>query len=361
MDITSGNVRFQISPGKTGVIPFNSAVSIKKTKPTSKLKKKVGDVWISAKGMSLMYVLATHMLQRQIRRIVGFYQYPQDPDKVVFLEVALDGSSVVGSMRLIDESPAQFLDMEGKTFDEMIGNVPGLTGTTGIDLDKIYKGLIPSIRPLFVAILGVTVIMLGVMVYQLVDMTGKQVEEQKPKERPALTVAETNYLSALQYAEMLDKYKALLGRLDKEVALKSVSMTLTATPHDVTYAVNVTYRSFYPFVDSKLDGKHYVFLKSETGTLTRELAGSIRKELKSPYLCLQHFMPYKITERSADEWTIRVEEKSHKKAAQFLMDTYLCPVKIVDFKMDDASLAATYKLSNDAAPVVIAREEAVAK
>lgn len=364
MLITNGDVKVNISSsgskkGSSLTLPFRDTVSLKKTKPITKYKKKMGDIWLGARKMSFLYLAVHYLLKEGKRRMAGFYEMSETTGKYVFIEVLLEGGSVISDFKVIDESPSEFLNMEGKSYDVVFGHQSCLSGCIDdgynivfIDFDKIHKNLTPVIRPAYLVLIVFMLVMIGWMVAMLMPEPPAKVEE-KPKEKPPLTEQEKNFLRAVVSAKLLDRYRDLEREITRDTAFGDVRMAVNASEHSVSGNVDVIFRSYYPFKDSRHDGKWFVFSKSGSENLLREdIQAAQAASFKPPHYCLSRLIKYDTVSRSEGEWIMSVAlvPKSEKdqfeygEVAALLKDLYMCPISIDSLVMEDKKVNITVKV-----------------
>lgn len=327
-----GDVKLSKAKGAR-VVDFFHRVNIPKIKPAGRgiLKKKVGDVYVSSKKMSLWYILSYYMLKEGKKKLVGFYPYREH--SFIFIEATNEGNKRFSlEYKVIDDyTPQSFKELEGKYYDTIFG----ATNLTNIVLpfEALHKELLKgTINPkpseiVLVSILVVVAVAVGY--YFLSEWTKPPVKVavQKAPPPPPLSDTETLRLKQAVSSDLLRAYVSLLGGLGGDRILKTMTMSITTSAMTVDGALNVTYASYYPFNGSAKNGDVFTWPDSVTKTKKREDIPSLAP-VRGFDGCMNMLLDMKDVElvsRSGSDWRFTFKLKEYKNAVKLLNSLYMCP------------------------------------
>ncbi len=348
-DFTGGRFLDQReSRGAKGTLPFCVTSTIKRLKPGTKISRKVGEQWIGTQKVSMAFLLGSYLLKTGKSRLAVFLK--KSDKNYIFVEISITQNAVIASYKWITDTPQDFLALEGKSYDVILGE-PGVA-TELLDWAKMAKEFSHAARPLHmvIALIVITGLMMGGL--YMSGVTGKKKVVPKStaagleKEKPPLSKGETKILSLLLTREMLQEYKMVADSLHSvpDIAIKSAAITINPHgPHEVQASLTVIYESIYPYPGSKQEGD--LFTTQDEKRITKErkdipTASPLIEAVKEGRLAALEALidSGNVTARDTNGWKFSVVIENDYRAVVELLDSiYMSPVAINSLVMDEAS------------------------
>lgn len=330
------------------VIPFHSQVSIRKIKPGTKFKKKVSQVWISTIKYSFSYIIGYYMLKNNLKKIAGFYALPDG--KNLFMEFLVVQNSIIASWLLIQESPEDFLSIEGKVYDAIFGNTS--VSNHKINITSLHKELVTEITPIqmiLVAFLGISLLLGGLYLGGVIGKKEKVITRKvsQPTMPEPLTVFEERLLRRMVYKDVINQYNDIVLSINKDQVMESASIEFVPNQYDVTGNINIKLWSYYPFDNAVLeeDTGRYIWQQSFTVKKEKSDISSYDESLSLTMNieeCLGILLKNDttITSRSGDNWKFRVNFTNYNRFINLMNKIYNCPISInlIDIKEESQSI-----------------------
>lgn len=344
IDVASGNI--QDKPSKA--LLFSSPVVFKRIKPSTRYKKKVAALWISATKLSFEYVMAFYMVREEKKRIAGFYHIGDDKYLVVEFEIVASPPGLKSTWSLQKETPHDYLAIEDKTFDAVFGNTQA--SDTTIDFDKLYKEVVGGMSPAMQITAGACALLLcaAAYFYLFADTPKPQLAAspaQQDTQPPPLTDAETRDLQAAVFYELVDSFNKLVADLGNDKVFSAVQVSITNNANSVSGKLNVRYRSFYPFATSMKDGDHYSWennINIEKGR--KDLRGGAL--FKDSIACLGTMLKDKwdVTQREDKVWHMKLALPAYRDFIKAVNSVVACPVAVKSIKLNEGDFVCELDL-----------------
>ena len=341
--------RHSIKPGRgSKVIRFAHQISIRKLKPRERFSHKIGDLWISSRGISLAYLLAFYMIKNKKSVLAGFFE--RGDGKYIFVEIKAGNASIEARhMLCLDSDPKNFMALSGKQYDGVFGDASLSMEPYYIDVpyEKLLREITTGVTPMqaLAVLLAMAVIVAGVIFF-FTDLSGKKKAQHqtdfKAKEViPPLTGDDIRILSMLITKEALIKYKQFIETLPDEIALKKASFQIMPvrdtgggekSKQEIKGILSFQFESFYPFRESRKREGYYVFEKELVFTKHAGDVSSAQRVLEQAKINNRGFETLvdlcEVTARTEREWKFSIEERDYKNVVKVLNDIYLSQVVI---------------------------------
>lgn len=302
-------------------------VTFRKVKQPAKVKRKIGSVWVLTKKPSFAFLMSCFILKRGMKKAAGFYSIGNG--KYIFMEFVLGVSEITSNWTQIDETPEDYLSIEGKQYDFIFGNSE--IKNIDIDFDALYKELLQrfSSSQVRMVVMGAAVLgVVGIGLWAYFAYTKpKAASSNIPPPPPPLTEREQRILENVVMKNMYDEYNKNVESVGPERVMTEAMAAVSIEPLAVKGKLVVKYKSFYPFDNSAKDGDWYVWLK-ESGVEKKREDIPAGFKLKDPKECLGIFLQNKaeVITRKDNKWQIRLETTDYHRFIKTLNSAYGCPL-----------------------------------
>ena len=341
---------------RKGVIPFTSSISIKKLRPNTKVNKKFGDSWLSTQKLSLAYILAGLLLKGNKTRLAGFLK--KTDKNYIFLEISIVAGAVSASYRWITDTPQDFLAIEGKSYDIIIGDPE--VATEMVDWSKLWKVYSKDIKPLQMIIASITIfsLMIGTM-YMFGVIGGKKKGPSKtgtaaPEKIPPLSAGEIKILSILVTQEILQEYKIYVDSLEDtpDIAMRSATIQIKNSELNVTGVLSMVYESIYPYPSSTKQGDFYTMKVDKSISKKRQdiskaspVIDAVKANRMDALSALIDAGDVAAREESGWKFSVIIE-KNYGATVKMLNAIYFSPVVVNSLTIDESSTRGELFLHN---------------
>lgn len=323
-------------------IPFVSGTIFRKLKPSTKLKRKVRNTWIGSSRLSLEYLMACYMIENEKEKIACFISLPDSRYFVIEFVITQTPASIHCSGSFIRESPQDYIEIENKVFDEILGNVS--IANAGIDFQKLLKYAKTSIdlgpRNIAVLAAGIAVI-IGSIIFtvKMVLPPKEPVQVMKQAESPPpLSNEEKMFLNNLIFRDFIEKYNRTVRLKNPDTVLNNLKFNVNAGDQSVRGDLYIEYRSYYPYRGAVLITDRDVDFYQWTENISIEKKRDDIKEkpaVSLPYQCLKKAIDdnWTVLKREEQKWHITVIEKDYKKFISKVNALVGCPVTVNSIEM----------------------------
>jgi len=342
---------------RKSVLPFSDSMSIKKLRPRTKMNKKFGDSWLSSQKLTMAYILAGFMLKTGKTRLAGFLKKTEK--NYIFLEIVITSGTVSAQYKWITDDPQDFLAIEGKTYDIIVGD-PNVA-TEIVDWEKLWKEYSRDTKPLQMVLAAMIVVAVSIGILYAFGIVG--VKKKVPvraapvaKEQiPPLSSGEIRVLSVLLTQEILQEYKDHVEALEQtpDIAISVATIQIRQlNEHKISATLNITYQSIYPYPSSSKEGDFYVMrveksLERQRSDISR--AVSLVDTVKDNYMAaLGALMDAgEVAARENGGWKFSVViEKDYARTVAMLNRIYFSPAVIKSLTIDETSTRGEIFLNN---------------
>jgi hypothetical protein len=306
--------------------PFSAPMSIRKLKPTAaKFRKKISQQWLSTMRYSFGFLIVGYMLKNNIERAAGFYALPDGRN--LFMEFSVAQGNVITSWAVIQESPEDFLSIEGKSYDIVFGNTHISTCT--IDILSLHKEFSGAVTPYHIA----TTVVIGVFfTIAILYFAGILKPEVKLVHQPAqqdivvpLTTEETRTLYRLAYEDIIIQYNKIVGDLGNDKVINNITATIASNlqTQEVNGNMTVTLQSYFPFDGSNIDDTTGLYSWQQSVSVRKgrdDILGHGNVAYRDINDCVRAILDTGgvITGRYGDAWAFRGEFKDHGSFVNFV-------------------------------------------
>lgn len=342
---------------RKSVLPFSESMSIKKLRPRTKMNRKFGDSWLSAQKLTMAYILAGFMLKTGKARLAGFLRKTEK--NYIFFEIVIAPGTVSAQYKWITDDPQDFLAIEGKAYDIIIGDPD--VATEIVDWGKLWKEYSRDTKPLQMILTALIVVGVSIgMLYAFgIIGTKKKVPVRAapaaPEQIPPLSSGEIRVLSILLTQEILQEYKDHVEALEQtpDIAISVATMQIRPlNQHKVSATLSITYQSIYPYPSSLKDGDFYVMkveknIERQRKDIPRVVA--LVDSVKGNHIAaLGALMDAgDVAAREDGGWKFSVViEKDYARTVAMLNKIYFSPAVIKSLTIDETSTRGEIFLNN---------------
>lgn len=342
---------------RKSVLPFSGSMSIKKLRPRTKMNRKFGDSWLSAQKLTMAYILAGFMLKTGKTRLAGFLKKTEK--NYIFIEVTIGTGSVTAKYKWITDNPQDFLAIEGKTYDIIIGD-PNVA-TDLVDWEKLWKEYSRDAKPLQMILAALVIVSVTIGMLYTFGIVGAKKKTPirtapaAPEQIPPLSSGEIRVLSLLLTQEILQEYKSHVEALEQTPDIAVSVATIQIRPlseHKISATLSITYQSIYPYPSSLKEGDFYVMrveksLERQRRDISR--AVSLVDTVKDNYMtALGALMDAgDVAAREDGGWKFAVViEKDYARTAAMLNRIYFSPAVVKSLTIDETSTRGEIFLNN---------------
>lgn len=338
-----------------GTLPYFVTTTIKKLKPAAKLNRKIGEQWIGTQKLNMAFLLGCYLLKTGKTRLAVFLK--KSDKNYIFIEIVATQNSVNASYRWITDTPQDFLALEGKSYDAILGEPK--VATELVDWAKMAKEFSNSAKPLHMIITFIVIMGLMTGGLYMFGVIGKKkappvkTAAELEKEKPPLSTGEIKILSLLLTQEMLQEYKHIVNSLDQtpDIAVKTATIAIDSQgPHEVQGSLTVMYESIYPYPGAKQDGDLFTMQDEKKAMKKREdisIASPLVDVAKEGRMAALEALieSGNVATRDANGWKFSVViENDYKAVARMLNTIYMTPVTINSLVIDETSARGDFFL-----------------
>ncbi|MCK9228212.1 MAG: hypothetical protein M0P30_10550 [Syntrophorhabdaceae bacterium] len=343
------------SRGLKGTLPFSVTTTIKKLKPATRISRKIGEQWIGTQKVNMVFLLASYLLKTGKTRLAVFLK--KSEKNYIFVEITVAQTTVNASYKWVTDTPQDFLALEGKSYDAILGEPK--VATEILDWVKMAKEFSTTAKPLYIAIVLVVIagfVVGGLYMFGVIGAKPpppRKTAAELEKENPPLSTGETKILSLLLTQEMLQEYKHVVDSLDQtpDIAMKSATIRINPQgSHEIQGNLTVIYESIYPYPGAKQAGDLFTMQDEKKVTKKREdisIASPLVEAAKKARLgALETLIDSgNVATRDDNGWKFSVIiEKDYSAVAKMLNSIYMSPVVINSLVIDETSARGDFFL-----------------
>lgn len=334
---------FKIAEPTAKAIPLTSGTIFRKVKPAMKLKRKVKNIWIASQKLSLEYLMACHMIETGKEKVACFIKFSDEKYFVMEFVINQTPMSIKCSETFIRESPSDYIEIENKVFDEILGNVSIASAVIDTKALLKYSKASFDLGPQNIAVLAIGIAIIAGSLFFTIKMifppkkTAPAVTQQQMAAPPPLTEDEKKKLNYAVLKEFVEKYNNIVRTKNPDTVLNSLKLTVQESDQSVKGDLYLEFRSYYPYIGATLITDRDVNLYQWTENVPIEKKrDDIKEGLPDNQLqCLKKAIDgsWIVSKREKDRWYMTLEEKDYKHFISKVNSLTNCPVAVKSLEM----------------------------